>query len=108
MVNAKATGVVRRVDTLGRICIPKELRDLFGWEKNAPIELFVTGRSVILRKYERGCHNCGTLETRTVAFNGIALCRNCLYEAITQIASQLGQTINMTGNSREQTGKGGK
>ncbi|CAB1239997.1 putative transcriptional regulator for transition state genes (AbrB-SurF) [Ruminococcaceae bacterium BL-4] len=48
----KATGVVRHIDNLGRIVIPKELRNTRGIKDGAPIEIFVDGDCIVLRKYE--------------------------------------------------------
>lgn len=47
----KATGIVRRVDDLGRIVIPKEIRRQLGVSENTPMELFLEDKSLIIRKY---------------------------------------------------------
>lgn len=47
----KATGIVRQIDALGRVVIPKELRRRYGWAKDDPIEIYVTEEGVLLRKY---------------------------------------------------------
>ncbi|KOS28183.1 transition state regulator Abh [Bacillus anthracis] len=46
----KATGVIRKVDELGRIVIPKELRDVLGIQIKSPLEIFVEDDKVILQK----------------------------------------------------------
>jgi transcriptional pleiotropic regulator of transition state genes len=51
----KATGMVRRMDELGRIVIPMELRKTLGIEKNDPLEIFVDGNKIIFQKYQPGC-----------------------------------------------------
>ena len=48
----KSTGVIRRVDELGRVVIPIELRTQFGISEKDPMEIYVDGSSIILRKYE--------------------------------------------------------
>ena len=48
----KSTGIVRKVDELGRIVLPIELRRTLGIEEKDPIEIFVDGESIILRKYQ--------------------------------------------------------
>lgn len=48
----KATGIVRRVDDLGRIVIPKEIRRNFGIREGDPLEIFVDNGYVCLRKYQ--------------------------------------------------------
>ena len=45
------SGIIRRVDDLGRIVIPKEIRQARGWEEGAPIEIVLDGEDVILRLY---------------------------------------------------------
>lgn len=47
----KDTGIVRRVDDLGRIVIPKELRRTLDIKTDAPMEIFVDGEDVVIRKY---------------------------------------------------------
>jgi len=45
------SGIIRRLDDLGRITIPKEIRRARGWEEGAPIEIIPDGEDVILRLY---------------------------------------------------------
>lgn len=50
----KATGIVRRVDDLGRIVIPKEIRRQLGVSENTPMELFIndSGKELVFRRYD--------------------------------------------------------
>lgn len=48
----KATGIVRRVDDLGRIAIPKDIRRQIGISENSPMEIFIEDNTVVLRKYD--------------------------------------------------------
>lgn len=48
----KATGMVRRLDHLGRTCLPKELRRKLHLQEGDPVEIFVDGQSIILKKYD--------------------------------------------------------
>lgn len=48
----KATGIVRKVDELGRVVLPIELRRNLGIAEKDPMEIFVEGENIILRKYE--------------------------------------------------------
>ncbi len=50
----KATGIVRRIDDLGRVVIPREIRKTLYIRENDPLEIFVDDRSVIFRKYDTG------------------------------------------------------
>lgn len=54
----KSTGIVRKVDELGRIVLPIELRRTLGIEEKDRIEIFVDGESIILRKYQPACIFC--------------------------------------------------
>ncbi len=55
----KATGIVRKVDELGRVVLPIELRNKFDIKVKDPIEIFVDGSSIVLKKYEPNCVFCG-------------------------------------------------
>lgn len=49
----KATGIIRRIDDLGRVVIPKEIRRTLGIREGEPLEIFIEGRdTVCLRRYE--------------------------------------------------------
>lgn len=56
----KSTGIVRRVDELGRVVIPIELRNKFGIAEKDPLEIYVDGNSIILKKSESNCIFCGS------------------------------------------------
>jgi AbrB family looped-hinge helix DNA binding protein len=47
----KALGIVRRIDSLGRIVLPKEVRDANGWEVGTPIEMFSTEEGMFIKPY---------------------------------------------------------
>ena len=48
----KATGIVRGIDNLGRVTIPKSIRNANGWTEGTPMEFFVVDGQVILQKYQ--------------------------------------------------------
>ncbi len=54
----KSTGIVRKVDELGRIVIPIELRRVLGVQQKDPVEIYVDAEKIILRKYEPACIFC--------------------------------------------------
>lgn len=58
----KATGIVRKIDELGRIVIPKELRRTMGIQEKDPVEIYTDGKGIILRKYAPGCVFCGSVD----------------------------------------------
>ena len=55
----KSTGIVRRTDDLGRIVIPKELRRNLRIKEGDPLEIFMEGSYIMLKKYEQTCIFCG-------------------------------------------------
>ena len=73
----KATGIVRRLDQLGRIVIPKELRTTFDLKEEDPIEIFVEGNDIILRKYQPACIFCNEA-TDIVQIDGKNVCKGCI------------------------------
>jgi transcriptional pleiotropic regulator of transition state genes len=75
----KATGIVRRIDDLGRVVIPKELRRTFDIAEGDPLEIFVDGETIILKKYEPACIFCGDAKNSTV-YKGKNICQNCMNE----------------------------
>ena len=73
----KATGIVRKVDELGRIVIPIELRNKLDIAIKDPIEIFVEGSSIILKKYEPNCIFCGSSKELTT-YKDKLVCSKCL------------------------------
>lgn len=75
----KNIGIVRKLDPLGRIVLPKELRKTLKLEEKDPMEIFVEGDLVILKKYEPACVFCG--EANDVEnFRGKNVCHKCAKE----------------------------
>ena len=75
----KATGIIRNLDQLGRFVIPKETRKAFNLNDGDPIEMFTDGDEIILKKYNPGCHCCGSLDHLTEVL-GLKICPKCLKE----------------------------
>ncbi len=75
----KSTGIVRKVDELGRIVLPIELRRTLGIEERDALEIYVDGSSIILKKYEPSCVFCGDASDVT-AYKGKNICANCRRE----------------------------
>lgn len=73
----KSTGIVRKVDELGRIVLPAELRRTLGIAEKDPLEIFVDGPSVILQKFEERCVFCGNAE-KVRSFKGKNICAQCM------------------------------
>ena len=73
----KSTGIVRKVDELGRIVIPAELRRTLNIEIKDPLEIYVDGDQVILKKYEPCCIFCGDAKD-IENYKGKNICKKCL------------------------------
>lgn len=77
--NMKSTGIVRKVDELGRVTLPVELRRTFDIEVKDPVEIYVDDKTIILKKYERACVFCG--EAKGVSeYKGKNICSTCRKE----------------------------
>lgn len=73
----KSTGIVRKLDELGRVVIPKEIRNKLDIEEKDPIEIYLDGTSIILRKFETGCIFCNNSKD-LVSFKDKLVCKKCL------------------------------
>lgn len=72
----KSTGMTRKVDELGRVVIPIELRRTLQIEEKDPLEIYVDGEKIILRKYEPGCIFCGNAD-KLRNFKDKNICEDC-------------------------------
>ncbi|MBQ9915215.1 MAG: AbrB/MazE/SpoVT family DNA-binding domain-containing protein [Clostridia bacterium] len=75
----KSTGIVRKVDELGRVVLPIELRRTLDIAEKDPLEIYVDGNTIILRKYEPSCIFCGNSKD-VLIFKGRNICPACLEE----------------------------
>lgn len=72
----KSTGIIRKVDELGRVVIPIELRNKFDISEKDPIEIYVDGSSIVLKKYEPNCVFCGNTKT-LITYKDKLVCSKC-------------------------------
>ena len=72
----KAIGIVRKVDDLGRIVLPIELRRTLDIDIRDPLEIFVDGNSIVLKKYTPCCIFCGS-DKNVVDFKDKLVCAAC-------------------------------
>ena len=75
----KATGIVRKVDELGRIVLPIELRRTLDIAEKDPLEIYVDGTAIVLKKYQPSCIFCGESK-KVVEFKDKNICQKCLRE----------------------------
>ncbi|QGG46728.1 AbrB/MazE/SpoVT family DNA-binding domain-containing protein [Heliorestis convoluta] len=72
----KSTGIVRKVDELGRVVIPMELRRIMGIVEKDGLEIYVDNEKIILKKYEPACVFCGSA-VDIQNYKGKMVCRQC-------------------------------
>ena len=75
----KATGVNRKIDGLGRIVIPMEIRNKLNISEKDPLEIHVEGQTIVLQKFEPDCTFCGSSKN-VVEYKGKNICEKCIAE----------------------------
>lgn len=73
----KSTGIVRKIDSLGRFVIPIELRNVMHLGVNDSIEIFTDDDRIILKKYQPACIFCGNADN-VVYYKGKLVCKDCI------------------------------
>ncbi|MEG1687691.1 MAG: AbrB/MazE/SpoVT family DNA-binding domain-containing protein [Angelakisella sp.] len=73
----KATGIVRKVDGLGRVVLPIELRRVLDIPVQCDLEIYVDGDEIILKKYLPHCLFCGSSE-HLITMDGKNVCADCI------------------------------
>ncbi len=73
----KSTGVVRKIDELGRIVLPMSLRTTFDIKEKDSLEIFTEGNKIILQKYQPSCIFCNNADD-VILFEGKRLCKACI------------------------------
>ena len=78
----KSTGIVRKVDELGRIVLPIELRRTLDIAERDALEIYVDGSAIVLKKYQPACVFCDDAKD-VINYRGKNVCRNCI-KALTE------------------------
>lgn len=73
----KSTGIVRKVDELGRIVLPIELRRTLNINVKDSLEIFVDENQIVLQKYEPACIFCGSADD-VRSYKGRNICQQCI------------------------------
>lgn len=79
----KSTGIVRKVDELGRIVLPIELRRTLDIAEKDSLEIYVDGPSIVLKKYQPSCVFCDDAKD-VITFKGKNICARCIRELMDQ------------------------
>ena len=96
----KSTGIVRKVDELGRVVLPIELRRTLDIELRNPLEIYVDGDMVILKKYEPACIFCGEAK-KAVDFKGKIICTDCLKEIVAVKSEKSDELLVSAGEAKD-------
>ncbi len=75
----KSTGIIRRIDELGRFVIPMEMRNKLDISNNDSLEIYVEGTSIILKKHQPDCVFCVSSKN-VINYKGKNVCEKCLNE----------------------------
>ena len=75
----KSTGILRKIDELGRFVIPMEIRNKLEISTNDSLEIYVEGTSIVLKKHQPDCVFCGSSKNVT-PYKGKNVCEKCLNE----------------------------
>ena len=78
MKNSDRTGIIRKLDDLGRIVIPKEFRTKLNFNNNESVEMELVGNCVVLKKPIDCCMDCGQPTSELANKVGLSLCDNCI------------------------------
>ena len=73
----KSTGIVRPVDSLGRVVLPIELRRILDIDKDTSLEVYVDEDRIILKKYQPSCVFCDSMDN-IMTYKGYNVCQNCM------------------------------
>ena len=73
----KSTGVVRKVDELGRIVLPIEIRKILDIKQKDAVEIFTDNDRIVLQKYQPACIFCDS-SSNVISFEGKRICEECL------------------------------
>lgn len=79
MMKETSTGIIRGIDNLGRVVLPKELRTAMGLTGDSKVEIFAENGAIVMRKYvpPRACTFCGAVDDNAVVFEGCCICPAC-------------------------------
>ena len=77
LVTLKSTGIVRKVDELGRIVLPIELRRTLDIAEKDSLEIYMDGASIVLKKYQPACIFCDDAQD-VITYRGKNVCTRCI------------------------------
>ena len=74
----RSTGMIRPVDRMGRVVIPKEMRAYLGiTDDKDSFEIYLQGKTILLRKFQPACIFCGKIDD-SIEYNNVLVCKNCV------------------------------
>ena len=73
----KSTGMVRKIDELGRLVLPKEIRDILNINDKDMFDFFIDDEMIIMKKCKSACAFCSSMEDIFI-FKDYSICRECM------------------------------
>jgi len=73
----KSTGIVRKVDLLGRVVIPKEIRSVYNFVEEQEVEFYVENNRIIIGKYHKNCIFCNS-DQNLIVYEDKLICGQCV------------------------------
>lgn len=74
----RSTGMIRPIDKMGRVVIPKEMREYLGiTDDGDSFEIYLEGKTIILKKFQPACAFCGRI-TDSIEYNDVIVCKECV------------------------------
>jgi len=75
----KKVSFVRKIDKLGRIMIPKKIRNILNFSENESLEIILEKEKLVLKKHQQACQFCNETEN-TIKYNKTLICKDCATE----------------------------
>lgn len=80
-------GIVRKIDKIGRVSLPKEYRRTLRIEETEPVDIYLNGQVICVKAVKLQCVFCGTdKEERLIEKNGVHICLDCIDELVEEVA----------------------
>ena len=70
--------MIRKVDELGRVVLPEEMRQALGIAKESEVSITLTEKTILIESAENRCDACGKIKQRLIPFGNISVCDDCL------------------------------
>lgn len=73
----RTASMTRPIDELGRICIPKEIRNVMNWDRGTVLDIVPVEEGLLIKRNEETCACCGRPAYRMMRHNSVSICEDC-------------------------------